>query len=64
MQKAFLEKIVEVKKREVEIKKRKIPLNRIKEKIKAFPPCRDFKKAVFGKEGVRIIAEIKRRSPS
>lgn len=64
MQEAFLKKIVEVKKREVEIKKRKLPLERIKGKIKVSPPCRNFKKAVFGKKGVRVIAEIKRCSPS
>ena len=58
----ILEKIVAHKQKEVEAQIKIIPLDRIKKSQRLFA-VRDFKKAL-GREGIQIIAEIKRRSPS
>lgn len=39
------------------------PLARLRDEVASMPPCRDFRGALAG-DGVRIIAEVKRRSPS
>jgi len=59
-----LTKIVTFKKEEVARKKGKLPLNDLKIKLRKADPPRDFKKSVFARKGVSIIAEIKRFSPS
>lgn len=64
----ILDEIVESKKRSLEVAKEDHPLEGLKERIVTLGQPRDFKKAVaYGggsKDRIRIIAEIKRASPS
>ena len=57
----FLERVLREKAAEVALKKRDLPLAELGRRARAVP-VRDFRAAVSG--GGRIIAEIKRRSPS
>lgn len=60
----ILSKIIEEKKLEVEQRKQKISLNGLKGSIRdPFANRLDFKKAISG-EGINLIAEIKKKSPS
>ena len=59
----FLDTILEAKKREVERRKRETPLSDLEERIKALPPPANFSGALWG-DSVRLIAEVKKASPS
>ncbi len=58
-----LESIIAYKRKEIERDKITMPLETLKSKIADLPPTRDFKEAI-SKEGLNLIAEIKRASPS
>ena len=58
----ILEKIIAYKQEEVEAQSKIIPLDRLKKSQRLFA-VRDFKNALKG-EGIQIIAEIKRQSPT
>jgi len=60
----ILEKIIEVKRREVVVRKAAKPLADLEKMIAGRPPARDFKAALAAAAGCAIIAEVKRRSPS
>jgi indole-3-glycerol phosphate synthase len=61
----ILESIIEAKRREVEEAKRACPLSDIREDAEQAGAPRDFYAAVAGKHsGIRLIAEIKKASPS
>lgn len=57
----MLKKIIENKKKEVEISKKNLPLGSFKDKLKVSK--RNFK-AALSKNGLALIAEFKRKSPS
>lgn len=59
----MLDRIIEVKRREVAKRKETAPLSRLKEAVAAMPPARDFRQALEGRR-CAVIAEVKRRSPS
>ena len=59
----ILQKIVEVKRREVECLKVERPIAELERRIEAQPPVLNLAGALFG-ESVRIIAEVKKASPS
>ncbi|MDP3012654.1 MAG: indole-3-glycerol phosphate synthase TrpC, partial [Candidatus Subteraquimicrobiales bacterium] len=59
----ILKEIIEYKKKELEERKSKVPLENLLEKIRRLPPVRDFKAALTG-NGLSLIAEIKKASPS
>jgi indole-3-glycerol phosphate synthase len=59
----ILEKIVEFKKEEVAKQKEKFNLSALREEAERLKVSYDFKKAVSG-EGINIIAEVKKASPS
>jgi indole-3-glycerol phosphate synthase len=59
----ILEKIVAVKHAEVASLKRQTPLSEWKRMTACLPPARNFGSAIGGRD-CRIIAEVKRRSPS
>ncbi|MDH7498775.1 MAG: indole-3-glycerol phosphate synthase TrpC [candidate division NC10 bacterium] len=71
---SFLERIVTHKKEEIADRSAKIPLSELKRQVRDLPPTRDFRKAIRrgGRGGkgeaplpaIRLIAEIKRASPS
>ena len=60
----ILDKIVEIKRREVAGRKETIPLRALERMITGMPPARDFQAALNVGAGCAIIAEVKRRSPS
>lgn len=59
----ILDKIVQHKKKEVEERKTQTPMRVLEERLQHPMRIKDFK-AALRKEGISIIAEIKRRSPS
>ena len=58
-----LESIISYKRKEIERDKTAMPLETLKSRITDLPPTRDFKEAI-SQEGLNLIAEIKRASPS
>jgi len=60
----ILDEIIAVKRKEIAEKKIKLSLEKLIKRLKKVGPPRDFKKSVFNRKGVSIIAEIKRFSPS
>ncbi len=65
----ILGKIVTAKKKALSAQKNRIPLREIKKRIKDLPPTRNFFRAISpagqtSPEKIRLIAEIKRTSPS
>lgn len=63
----FLDKILEAKRQEVATRKGKVPLQDLRAQIRDQPPSRDFHNAIDRRMlggGVRLIAEVKRASPS
>ena len=61
----ILEKIVECKKERLNKQKQEIPLTVLKNNVKEVKfPSRDFKKAISGRKGISLIAEMKKTSPS
>ena len=65
MSEQILEKIVRGKKAKVEKKKQEVPLAVLKDRIKERrTESRDFKKAISEADGIALIAEIKKASPS
>ncbi len=60
----ILDEIVATKRREVERAKAKVPESTLREKIADTPPPRDFFAALNAGPPVRLIAEVKKASPS
>lgn len=63
----ILERIVDAKREEVAARKATVPLSDLKARIRDLPPPRDFHRALDRKSsggGIRLIAEVKRASPS
>src|SRR3972149_3383289 len=63
----ILERIVQAKREEVAARKATVPLSDLKARIRDLPPPRDFHRALDRKSsggGIRLIAEVKRASPS
>ncbi len=61
----ILQKIVQAKKEQIEQNKKKLPLKELRSSVESVTPCRNWKEAITRKDvPIRIIAEIKRASPS
>jgi indole-3-glycerol phosphate synthase len=61
---SILRKIVSNKKKEVEAAKKAMPMDKILAALVSAPPTRNFKAALRRKDGLALIAEVKRASPS
>lgn len=61
---SILKKIISNKKKEVEAAKKAMPMDKILAALVTAPPTRNFKEAIRQKDGLALIAEIKRASPS
>lgn len=63
---SVLERILEVKRAEVEKRKREVTLVELKERLPEAPPVRSFAQAIKRRAGepIRLIAELKKASPS
>jgi len=63
---SILQKILEVKRTEVEKRKREVSLAELKQRIVQAPPIRPFAQAIRrqANEPIRLIAELKKASPS
>ena len=60
----ILDEIVATKRREVELGRKRMPLEELEAQAAEAPPVRDFRAAVAGPGPVRLIAEVKKASPS
>ncbi len=60
----ILDEILAHKREEVERARRRVAPEALAERAEAAPPCRGFRAALAEGDGFRIIAELKRRSPS
>lgn len=60
----FLEEIIAYKKREIENAKEKVPVAKLEKNLSQALVVRDFERALSNGKPPRVIAEIKRRSPS
>lgn len=60
----ILDRIVETKRAEVEAARRAVPATELERRVRDLPPVRDFTAAVGRPGEVRVIAEVKKASPS
>lgn len=60
----ILDEIVSLKRQEVERAKKAIPAERLRELIKNVPPVRDFFSPLAAGGSIKLIAEVKKASPS
>jgi indole-3-glycerol phosphate synthase len=61
---SILDKIVVTKRREVAEARRRLPLDEVEHQAQEAPPTRDFRSALAGTGPIRLIAEVKKASPS
>ena len=59
-----LARIVDTKRREVAAAKARVPLADLHRRCAALPPCRGFEQAIRNADGMAVIAEVKKASPS
>ncbi len=60
----ILDQIIADKQREVSAAKLRVPAEQLREALSAAPPVRDFFAALDGRGAIRLIAEVKKASPS
>src|SRR3954466_8881107 len=60
----ILDEIVESKRREVAASRLRLPLDELEVQAAEAPPVRDFRAALEGRGPIRLIAEVKKASPS
>jgi indole-3-glycerol phosphate synthase len=61
---SILDEIVVSKRTEVAAARRRLPLEELEARLAVAPPVRDFRQALAGAGPIRLIAEIKKASPS
>lgn len=64
MTESILDEIVASKRREVAAARQRMPLEEMEDQAAAAPPVRDFRAAIQGSGPIRLIAEVKKASPS
>ena len=60
----ILERIIAEKHREIEAARRERPAESLSERLASAPPIRDFAATLHSRSGTRVIAEVKKASPS
>jgi indole-3-glycerol phosphate synthase len=60
----ILDEIVASKRTEIEASRRRLPLDELEVQAASAPPVRDFRAALEGPGPIRLIAEVKKASPS
>jgi indole-3-glycerol phosphate synthase len=60
----ILDKIVASKRREIDEARRRVPDHDLEARLAQAPPVRDFRAALARPDGIQIIAEVKKASPS
>ncbi|MCA9232478.1 MAG: indole-3-glycerol phosphate synthase TrpC [Planctomycetales bacterium] len=60
----ILEKIVATKRQELDRARKEVPVARVQSQLESAPPPRDFFQALAGAGPIRLIAEVKKASPS
>ena len=60
----ILDTIIAHKRKELATEQTQVPLTALALKVKNLPPTRDFRGAVAGSDTVKLIAEVKKKSPS
>jgi indole-3-glycerol phosphate synthase len=61
---SILDEIVASKRREIAAAKQRMPLEEMEDQAASAPPVRDFRAAIQGPGPIRLIAEVKKASPS
>ena len=60
----ILDTIIAHKQKELAIEQEQVPLAKLENQISNLPPTRDFRGAITGRGTVKLIAEVKKKSPS
>lgn len=60
----ILDTIIAHKRKELATEQAQVPLTALELKVKNLPPTRDFRSAISGRDTVKLIAEVKKKSPS
>ena len=60
----ILDTIIAHKQKELAIEQEQVPLAKLEDQISSLPPTRDFRGAITGRGTVKLIAEVKKKSPS
>jgi len=60
----LLDKIVATKRREIDLARKNVAEDRLRSQLRESPPTRDFFRALAGPGPIRLIAEVKKASPS
>ena len=60
----ILDTIIAHKRKELAIEQAQIPLAKLEDQISNLPSTRDFRDAIAGRDAVKLIAEVKKKSPS
>ena len=60
----ILDTIIAHKRKELAIDQKQIPLAKLEDQISDLPLTRDFRGAITGSDTVKLIAEVKKKSPS
>ena len=60
----ILDTIIAHKRKELEAEQAQVPLADLKAAVENLPPTRDFREALIGVDTIKLIAEVKKKSPS
>ena len=60
----ILDTIIAHKRKELAVEQAQKPRTKLEAAVKNLPPTRDFRNAITGSDTVKLIAEVKKKSPS
>lgn len=64
IKKLILDTIIDHKQKELAAEQAQVPLTRLEKEVDHLPPTQDFRSAIAGSGTVKLIAEVKKKSPS